>query len=59
MALKLDELDIYGLKRCRNCSGKLIRTTTQRELRKHVGHLLSPPADVHVWEYIRIKLGLL
>lgn len=59
MALKLDELDTYGLRRCQSCSGKLIRATVQDSLRKHVGHRLTQPMDVHFWEWVSIKLGFL
>lgn len=55
----LDEVETADLRRCRSCGGKLIRTVSQVELLKHVGHRLSPPADVSVWEYAKIRLGLL
>ena len=57
--LALDELDIYGLRRCTTCGGKLIRATEQTTLRKHIGHRLTQPMDVHFWEWVRIKAGLL
>ena len=57
--MALDEVDIEGLRRCRNCGGKLLRATIQADLRKHVGHHLVMPQDIHVMEFVRIKLGWL
>ncbi len=59
MGLAVDELDAYGLRRCHNCGGKLIRATEQKILRQHVGHHMSPPGFLHINEWLRIKLGLL
>jgi hypothetical protein len=55
----LSELETVGLKRCRTCKGKMLRSTIQSDLRQHIGHFISPAADVHLWEYVRIKLGWL
>lgn len=59
MGLALDALELDGLKRCRTCGGKMIRTTIQAELRKHIGHFLILPQDIHVNEWLRVKLGWL
>ena len=57
--MRLTDLETAGLKRCRNCKGKMLRSTLQSDLKKHIGHFISPAADVHFWEFVRIKLGWL
>lgn len=57
--LALSDLEIDGLRRCLNCGGKMLRGTLQSDLRKHLGHRLIEPRDVHLGEYLRIKLGWL
>ena len=55
----LSELETDRLRRCINCGGKMIHGTLESDLRKHLGHRLTLPQDVHLWEFIRIKLGWL
>jgi hypothetical protein len=57
--MQLDEVELADLRRCRNCGGKLLRAIHQDQLRQHLGHRLSPPAEIHFWEFVRIKLGWL
>lgn len=57
--LKLTPLETDGLRRCQNCSWKLLRATLREDLRKHIGHLLYRPTEVSVWEAVKIKLGWL
>lgn len=57
MPLHLTDEQVKDLDRC-DC-GALVRTSSQEQLRDHVGHRLRAAGEVHLIEYIRIKLGLL
>lgn len=59
MGFALDEIDVCDLRRCETCGWKLIRTDTQAELKKHLGHRLRGPRDYSILEYLKIKLGVL